>query len=246
MNPSTDAMVSAQQFPWNPLLPDFGDIGWVESVVLASLFFIGSVYIYLTRVAPAGREGKWARHNAVVPPGLQGAWAFSLFDCCSDCGSCLRGWLCFPCTISETCFKAGWTQALCSSFGCNVDAFGSYWGGMCIFMSILTGCTLNGVVVPLFCCFAATRGGSNKNLCADRGMVTMEKRFDISNMSLLQSCLVWCFCPICAACQENKQIMALIEHPDAVLNPGAMEMGQAQMLSQEQAGMPGQQAMVQP
>lgn len=207
--------------PTPPLIPD-----WVAPCFYVFQFIICLV-VYFTRIKPAADAGKWARKEAIVPAELKGKWASDLCSCFEDMTTCLLTFLGGGmCVVADTCFKAGWPQIVLSSENPVLLYF--------LTVSIYVCCPLCSQCGAL----PWLRGGCGDGPC---GTVSMGERFEIET-SFCLSLLTWCFCPSCAACQENRQITKLVEHPGTSLNPGAL-LPQGQLVMPGQQIMPGQQVM---
>ena len=96
----------------------------------------------------------------------------------------------------------GWTEGL---FGCTNDITSCLitWclpGGLCFIQAkAVDKATQQGMFVPycLVCCLGVLGGALNRE--------TIRNKLGLEG-SCVTSCLVWCYCSHCAACQEYREV----------------------------------------
>lgn len=168
--------------------------------------------------------GKFLPRDVVVPEDMKGQWAHSLWDCCSAPGICLCHTVCTPCAVAELWYRAGWIHTALES-----SAAGSAQGrcpGWPWFVGVCAWCIAGGVAPGCMPCgYAALRGGLRWVGNGDGGFGEIEdhrKRFGLPHEGLntfCEDCCLWCLCAPCAATQEHRQVMALLDRGELTAAP---------------------------
>lgn len=150
--------------------------------------------------------------HAITPPEMMGAWAFGEFDCCADMGTCCCFCFCSLCSISDLWYRAGFIHGIVDSENpctCCGDIPGWRYF-ICAFLFMFAQ------FVGGFPCLAAFfRGGARWIDQGNGGLDTkdLRQRFGIKHdgcSTFCTDCLLWCFCPVCAATQEYRQVMKFL------------------------------------
>jgi len=161
---------------------------------------------------------KFIPRRAVVPDDLKGNWKYGMFDCMGELGTCCCfSW--FPaCMFSDLWYRAGWIHAFCDKDQHSNDSLDGSCPGYLFFAGCCGWCLANDCLACCTCCgYATLRGGIE---CVDGGdgglgkIVPMRKRFGVPHdgfKTFIMDTLAYCFCAPCAATQEYRQVMELLD-----------------------------------
>lgn len=164
---------------------------------------------------------KYIPVRAIVPDDLKGNWKYGMFECFGELGTCC----CFSffpaCMWGDFWYRAGWLHA--SFDESSNQKFGDkpldeLCPGWLFFLGCFGWCAMNDFVACFTpCVYAAGRSGIAFIDGGDGGLgkiVPMTKRFGLPNAGLstfITDCCLYCWCSPCAATQEYRQVMALLD-----------------------------------
>jgi len=193
------------------------NLRWIDPVVRLAIllvWLVGSsctLYVYwCCYIKP--QPNKYIPVRAVVPDDMKGRWRHGVMGCFGDLGTCCCFTWCPACTYSDYWYRAGWLHATMANPGleqqCTGWLFFAGVCGWCIAVDVASCC--------LCCGFAILRGGISFIDGGDGGLgrvVPLRKRFGLPHhgwSTFCLDCCLHCWCGPCAATQEYRQVMDLL------------------------------------